>query len=222
MKRLWLHHNNCKDLIVFCNGWGMDEQPFLPLSAQEYDVCMFYDYTDSDLHIDGEMSFGSYDQLILIGWSMGVWAGQHLFAGNSEKFSRKIAINGTLCPINDNYGITVKIFDDTLLNFGKAARLKFYRRMCRDKKNLDSFLANQPERTLASQHLELNALRENTDCMSAEESIYNEIIIAENDWIMPTANQNRFWQKHNVVHIPGFHFPFFRWQSWDQLLMFSE
>lgn len=224
MKRFWLHKKNNRDLIVFCNGWGMDEKPFLPLSAKKYDVCMLYDYSDLDGEFDlyRELNFENYGHLILIGWSMGVWAGQKLFASISGKFSRKIAINGTLCPVNDIFGIPVTIYDDTLVNFGEAARLKFYRRMCREKSNFDLFLASQPGRTLDSQRLELAALRVDTDCLSSQESIYDEIIVAENDWIIPTVNQNRFWQNQQIVHVPGFHFLFYRWQSWDQLLVFFE
>ena len=142
---------------------------------------MFCNY--SQLQVDEKITqnFDEYDHVILIGWSMGVWAGQKLFADISERFSRTIAINGTLCPISDRFGIPEKIFDSTLSGFAEKARTRFYRRMCRDKTNLELFLANQPQRTLESQQVELKVLRENVDCVSSEKSIYNEIIVADND-----------------------------------------
>jgi biotin synthesis protein BioG len=220
--RTWLHRKSCKNLILFCNGWGMDDRPFLPLTAIKYDVCMFCNY--SQLQVDEKITqnFDEYDHVILIGWSMGVWAGQKLFADISERFSRTIAINGTLCPISDRFGIPEKIFDSTLSGFAEKARTRFYRRMCRDKTNLELFLVNQPQRTLESQQVELKVLRENVDCVSSEKSIYNEIIVADNDRIIPSLNQYRFWGDRRIFNIRGFHFLFYLWQSWDQLLTFSD
>ena len=200
----------------------MDDRPFRLLTATDYDVCMLYDYSQLQEDDGGTQNLNEYDGVILIGWSMGVWAGQRLFADISEKFSRTIAINGTLCPISDRFGIPEKIFDSTLLGFAVEARSKFYRRMCRDKTNLDLFLANQPQRALESQHMELKSLRENVDCLSSENAIYNEIIVADSDWIIPSKNQYQFWHDRKIFNIQGFHFLFYLWQSWDQLLTFSD
>jgi len=222
VKHAWLHRNNRKTLIVFCNGWGMDEHPFLPLTADHFDVLMLCDYFQLDFDIQKRNILEKYDHLILVGWSMGVWAGQRIFSDNSEVFSRTIAINGTLCPINDRLGIPEKVFGDTLAGFGEPVRSSFYRRMCRGKTNLKLFLSHQPQRSLKSQQQELTALRQNVDCFFVKKSIYNEIIITENDQIMPSANQLRFWQEGDVYHIPGSHFVFYIWQSWDELLAFHE
>lgn len=206
-------------LIVFFNGWGMDDNPFRPLTAEEYDVCMVFDYRTMETEWNMEPLFAAYKEVILVSWSMGVWVGQKIFGRKKKLFTRTIAINGTLCPVDDNKGIPVKIYDDTLAEFGEEARKKFYRRMCREKTSLRKFLNNQPERSLADQREELEILRKST-CVPADQSIYDEIIIAENDWIVPTRNQFCFWKDRAVVTFPGFHFLFYQWQSWDQLVCF--
>ncbi len=208
----------CDTLIIFFNGWGMDDRPFRPLAAEEYDVCMFFDYRTLETDRNMEALFTAYKEVILISWSMGVWAGQKVFGGEKKLFTRTIAINGTLCPVDDKKGIPVKIYDDTLTEYGEETRKKFYRRMCREKTNLRKFLSNQPGRSLAGQRGELEILRENTDCISADLSVYDEIIIAENDWIVPTGNQLYFWKDRAAVTLPGFHFLFYEWQSWDHLV----
>ena len=182
---------------------------------------MFFDYISLEIDWNMEQLFSGYNEIILIGWSMGVWAGQKIFARGKKLFSRAIAINGTLCPVDDTMGIPVKVFDDTLSGFDRTARKKFYHRMCRERTDLRKFLANRPERSLESQRMELAALKKTTDCSSADRSVYSEIIIAENDFIVPSANQLYFWRNREVRTIPGFHFPFYKWQSWDQLLLFS-
>ena len=218
MKTLWLHKHNRKHLLVFCNGWGMDGCPFVPLQAQAVDVLMCYDYRDLVADEDLAAVIESYAEASLVGWSMGVWAGQRLFAASAGQFQRKIAINGTLCPIHDRFGIPVDIFSSTLENFNEAARLKFYRRMCRERATLETFLAHQPERGIDNQRLELQRLLQATGCLSAEDSIYSDIVIADRDFILPTANQEHFWQSKNIHTIDGSHFPFYGWKSWDDVL----
>ncbi|EKD36427.1 MAG: hypothetical protein ACD_75C01518G0002 [uncultured bacterium] len=222
MKGAWLHKNDRKSLILFCNGWGMDGNPFRQLTSIEFDVYMLYDYRQLALPPEVDRIVPQYEHIHLIGWSMGVWAGQKLFAERRAIFDRTLAVNGTLCPIDDRYGIPEEIFAETLAGFGEAARFKFYRRMCREKSNFRSFLAKQPRRTLDDQREELAALRDKADCIGVDEALYREIIIAEYDWIIPSENQKKFWQGRAVKLVSGFHYLFNLWQSWDHLLAFSE
>jgi hypothetical protein len=94
--------------------------------------------------------------------------------------------------------------------------------MCREKSNLRSFLAKQPERTIDDQKEELAALRDMADCIEVEEAIYREIIVAEDDWVIPTENQKNYWQGRGVTPVSGFHYLFNLWQSWDHLLSFAD
>jgi pimeloyl-[acyl-carrier protein] methyl ester esterase len=220
MKTLWLHKCNRERLLVFCNGWGMDGRPFVPLQAHAYDVLMCYDYSDPDLEINQDIIelIGGYTEAHLLGWSMGVWAGQRLFAAQADLFQWKIAVNGTLCPIHDRFGIPTHIFSSTLDNFNETARLKFYRRMCRERGTLEAFLAHQPERNIEDQRQELESLLHSADCLSADVSIYQDIVIADRDFIMPSACQERFWTQKNARIIDGSHFLFYGWNSWDDVL----
>ncbi len=222
MKASWLHKSDRKNLIVFCNGWGMDGFPFRRLSSVDYDVYMLYDYRELSNCPDIQDISEKYAQVYLVSWSMGVWVGQKLFSAQKHLFHRTIAINGTLCPIDDRFGIPEKVFDATMVGYGESARFKFYRRMCREKTNLKLFLTRQPQRSLQDQAEELAALKEMVDCLPANESIYKEIIISEYDWIVPSANQFDFWKGSLVKPISGFHFLFNLWQSWDHLLDFSD
>ncbi len=222
MKGSWLHRTAKDKLIVFCNGWGMDGTPFQPLASSEYDVYMLYDYLDLIPPQPLEDIVYGYQQISLISWSMGVWVAQKLFSDSAGLFHRTIAINGTLCPVDDNLGIPEKIFTDTLTGFNETTRMKFYRRMCREKTNLKMFLARQPRRSPVEQRNELAALQRKVDCISAEQSIYQEIIIAEYDWVVPSTNQRQFWLGKPTTEIAGFHFLFYLWQSWDHLLLFAD
>jgi pimeloyl-[acyl-carrier protein] methyl ester esterase len=218
MKTLWLHKNGRDRLLVFCNGWGMDGCPFLPLPAEACDVLMFYNYKDFNVDIDLPLVLESYTEAHLVSWSMGVWVGQHLFSQKAGQFKRKIALNGTLCPIDDLYGIPVATFSATLENFNVSTRLKFYHRMCRGHDTLSTFLSHQPERDIEDQRDELGHLLQQMDCIRSEASIYSDVVIAEKDFIQPTANQCRFWQQKKIHLVDGYHFLFYRWNSWDEVI----
>jgi biotin synthesis protein BioG len=218
MKTLWLHKRDCDRLLIFCNGWGMDGAPFSPLQARDVDVLMCYDYASLEADLDFGALIGGYAEAALLGWSMGVWAGQHLFSSMPEVFTRRIAVNGTLCPIHDSLGIPVEIFSSTLAHFNQTARLKFYRRMCREHQLLEQFLAHQPQRQVDDQRRELAALLDHADCLAAEGAIYTDILVADRDLILPTANQKRFWGQRKFHLVDGCHFLFYRWRSWDDML----
>jgi len=222
MEASWLHKDDRNKLIVFCNGWGMDGTPFRSLTSSQYDVYMLYDYRMLPSHLDLQGIIEPYAHVMLVSWSMGVWVGQKLFGRQGQIFHRTIAINGTLCPIDDRYGIPTRIFNATLAEYNSRARRKFYQRMCREKKTFTQFLSNQPQRTLEDQAEELAALQSIVTCLPVEKSIYNEIIISENDMIVPSINQYNYWQGRRVMVLRGFHFPFYSVQSWDHLLGFSD
>lgn len=205
----------------------MDCYPFRFLESVAYDVYMLYDYRHFTNLPEIEALFKKYDRVHLVSWSMGVWAGQKLFAKCRHFFSRTIAINGTLCPVDNRFGIPLEVFKATLADFSEGARLKFYKRMCRNKVNLQRFMANQPQRSVKDQEEELAVLKKMVDCTPATESMYREIIVSEKDFIVPSASQLLYWQgaldgqEGRVTSVAGFHFLFHRWSSWDQLLNYS-
>jgi pimeloyl-[acyl-carrier protein] methyl ester esterase len=232
MKSTWLHQGQGhQELIIFCNGWGMDGTPFQPLGAGKYDVLMFSEYHDLTLDRDLGALFKRYQKTFLVSWSMGVWAGQQVLKPWSQCLQGAIAINGTLCPIHDQFGIPLSIYNATQERFSEAARLKFYRRMCRDghsrqneqgRNAFDTFIAHQPQRSVDNQGSELLALSRLAGCHPDSNSIYTDILIGDQDLIMPAVNQEIFWhtygQGRSVRHVEGSHFLFYEWKSWDGLL----
>ena len=196
----------------------MDEYPFEPLVSHEWSVLMFYDYTDFSTDKDLQRLFDEYEKIILIGWSMGVWAGQHLFEEFPATLDAAVAINGTLCPINDEFGIPETVVQATLADIDEKQRLKFYYRMCRDRILYRSFLEKQPQRSVENQKGELAVLLANTTNIELAKSIYSCAIISERDFIMPTKNQLNYWPEEIVKLIDESHFPFYAYKSWDEII----
>ncbi len=222
MRGLWLARRGQGKAIIFCNGWGMDERPLAHLASRLHDVYMLYDYRDPTPPAELDTVLDGAGELSLISWSMGVFRGQQLLAERAVPLARAVAVNGTLCPVDDSLGIPRQLFADTLAAYGEETRRRFYRRMCRDKGTLNFFLACQPQRSLEEQREELRVLLQETRCLSLDTSLYRTAIVAIGDRIFPAANQRRFWQGLRPLSLDSGHYPFHLWASWEELLDFAD
>lgn len=198
MKYKWLNKENNNKLIIFFNGWGMDESIVKHLEFGCYDVIMFYDY--NDLNIDLNIISG-YDTKYLTAWSMGVMIASKF----NIEYASKTAINGTLKPIDDKYGILPKIYDLTIKRLDVN---KFMKQMFEQGENIPEI-----NRNYENQRKELEAIKTYSANLDFK---YNKVIISSNDKIIPTSAQVRFW---NITpNIEAGHCPFYHYKTWGELL----
>ena len=198
MKYKWLNKENNNKLIIFFNGWGMDESVVKHLEFGCYDVIMFYDY--NDLNIDLNIISG-YDTKYLTAWSMGVMIASKF----NIEYASKTAINGTLKPIDDKYGIPPKIYDLTIKRLDVN---KFMKQMFEQDENIPEI-----NRNYENQRKELEAIKTYSANLDFK---YNKVIISSNDKIIPTSAQVRFW---NITpNIEAGHCPFYHYKTWGELL----
>jgi len=190
-----------KKLILFFNGWGMDELIVSHLDRTGYDLLVLYDYRDLDITFP---DFSSYDELFVVGWSMGVMISS-LF---DDIDAKRIAINGTLKPIDDKYGIPEKIYKLTVRGFNERSCEKFMRRM---------FEGIPPIQTFSNRAFEdVKEELENLMGIEAKYISYDRKLISDNDVIIPTENQKNYWRNYELIK--GGHCPFFNYTSWSELL----
>ena len=224
MKYKWLNGRENKKIILFFNGWGMDEDVVKHLDVEDYDVLMFYDYNNLDTDFDFEL-LDIYEEKNLIAWSMGVMVGS-MSKLDSNCFSQTVAINGTLRPIDEEFGIHPKIYDLTIKGFNEKGRDRFIKSMFDTQTSFPNPLfQGVGKRSLCDQHSELVALKE--ICVSTpptnslpqgagEHSFYNKVLISDNDKIIPTKSQVAFWEIE--PNIKGGHCPLFQFSKWSELL----
>lgn len=222
MKYHWLSERREERLLIFCNGWGMDEKPFAELATAGLSVLVLSNFTylssrDRDVVLSLIKDFERYTERFLLAWSMGVWVAQKLFVGHENLFHKTIAVNGTLCPISEQYGIPRELFRSTARGWSETSRQKFYRRMCGEKQLTEQFLKNEPERSVSDQQEELIWYLEQVDCLPEEERLFNEVWVSDNDRVMPTKSQLSYWGSE-VKMLNGGHFPFYQNKSWRELL----
>ncbi|MBN2861988.1 MAG: DUF452 family protein, partial [Bacteroidales bacterium] len=143
-------------LIVLFGGWGVDENLFISLCRDDFDFILFYHYSADEALVLPEMK--TYRKIVLIGWSLGVWAAEYLLSKTGIYPDVKIAVNGTPFPADDKYGIPLRIFEGTLNNITEESVRKFYYRMFGDKKRNEMNRDILPKRTPKSLHDELRWL----------------------------------------------------------------
>ena len=111
-----------KKLILIFAGWGMDSNPFRDIRLDGHDIAVVWDYRDMTLDIT---PFAVYSDIYLFAWSFGVFTAARAIAETSLNPTVKIAVNGSLNPIDDREGIPVAIFRGTLDNLSPRNLDKF-------------------------------------------------------------------------------------------------
>ena len=203
MKYKWLNKKENKKLILFFNGWGMDECVVNHLQPEDCDVLMFYDYNTLETDFDFKL-LSTYTEKYLIAWSMGVMTAS-LF---DIDYVSKTAVNGTLKPIDDKFGIPKRIYDLTLRGFSPKGAEKFIKNMFIENESLPV-----PQRDFENQKSELEAL---THYEANQDFKYDRVILSSCDKIIPTKNQMEFWKIE--PNTQSGHAPFNLFKKWSELL----
>lgn len=196
-----------KRLLVIFAGWGMDWRPFADLSHPDYDILVVWDYR--------ELSFNGspllrYDEICVLAWSMGVFAASVTIHEIEPRITTRIAVNGTLQPIDDVQGIPPAIWDGTLNALSPSTWRKFQRRMCDSAQQFNSFSEKAPHRTISELKEELEALRTHTIFHAEQVTEWDMAIVGRHDAIFPAVNQMRAWKGVAPVrvmesgHLPDF------------------
>lgn len=202
MKYKWLNKTNTNKLIIFFNGWGMDEKIVSHLDCGDYNVVVLYDYNDLNLDLD----FSNYSEKHLIAWSMGVMVSTIL----NIDCKSSTAICGTPFAIDDNNGIPERIYNLTIRGFSEASSQKFMERMFIEKPEITTF----SNRTFESKLSELKKMLEYAPNKDFE---FTRAIVASDDKIIPTKNQINYWKDEAEIITSG-HCPFMLYSSWTELL----
>jgi len=198
MKLYWHIKNNHPHLILIFNGWGFDQRILRTFTAHPADILLVYDY--SILAKENLPSFADYRQVDLLAWSFGVFAATE-YASVLPQLKHCIAVNGTLTPVHDKYGIPPTIFYATLQNYNEEKQQRFARRIAG---NLSAYHAMQdqlPQRSPQDQLNELIALEKRFHIPQTHKLNWTQAILSENDKIFPFDNMYSAWKMLDSINI---------------------
>ena len=207
--------NGHRKLILFFSGWAMDEHPTAQVKATDADVCTCFDYRS--LETADLKKWQSYDEVVLVGWSTGVWAAEQILSRTNLPLTRAIAINGTPTTVHDETGIPRSIFQGTYDNLNPQTMKKFQRRMVGSAAAFKAFSDIAPKRNLEEQKEELAAILA-FDFNVTSKLKWDKAIIGRGDAIFPIENQLRYWQSRTeIVEMEIPHYPFFEINDWMKI-----
>ena len=216
MQYHWLNKQNNNKLIIFFAGWSFDYKPFEFLNCDNYDVLMLYDYNSFDI----PLNIPEYDKNYLISWSMGVFTA-YILRNNLPEFTQKIAINGTLLPVDNDFGIPERPFLLTLKHAKTGLGKKFYENIFQTQEEFERYMRNPLERPIDNRVDELKSLYKKIKAEKIDyQTYYDKAIVSRFDKIIPPQNQINFWQQNNTpcTILETGHFPYYNFTCWNDIL----
>lgn len=194
--------SNSRLLLIFA-GWSTDASAFAPLRAEGYDIAVLSDCSEMTLP-----PLGDYEEVVVLAWSLGVWAASVLLPESGLPVTLAIAVNGTPWPVSDSRGIPAAVYRATADRLTEASFLKFRRRM-------GGASLPRGNRTIESLAAELKAI----DASAADTSrfVWDRALASDADAIFPTANQLDAWKgtRTAVTTVAdGSHTP----ESWQSII----
>ena len=197
----------------------MDENPFSILKSNS-DILFVYDYTDP---VFSEFDFSTYENISLLAFSYGVYASSIAKLPANLKIQKKVAINGTLIPVDDKFGVPQRQFELTE-KMDSQTVIKFRERLFGGKNAQEHFRIfeeNLTQRSAKSCTDELVGMKTYVPRLSALDKDFDKIYIAKFDRCVPTRNQINFWQnlkKKDKIELDCGHFPFYNYEYIEEFL----
>lgn len=206
MEWSWLQRTDSDRLLVVFGGWALGAEPFLHLKT-DASVLFAQDYRDIDRDLPEEAL--SYSEQWLAAFSFGVSSYAHWQTGRPDPFTRKVAINGTLTPVDRRGGIAPIMMERTTKTLSEDSYQQFLERC---------YGAPQAHQAIdvAARRAELEAVAARG---AAPATRFDRICISTQDRIFSSANQRRAWagSVERIRDIDTSHVPFDRWQRWEDL-----
>lgn len=187
-------------LLIFA-GWGTDARLFEGVDACSYDVAVGWDYRTLPATVPAELD--DYEEICVLAWSFGV-VGASLFLRQHPGLpvTARVAVNGTLFPVDDEKGIPESVFRATLEGLTEMSLQKFYRRMCGGSKAFRDTGARLSGRDVAELGQELRAVASRGGA-GGELLKWDTVWISDGDAVIPPANQMAAWSGHPDVRVQG-------------------
>lgn len=192
------------EAIVVFTGWAIAPDVFDHLTGA-YDILLVSDYRDLNAELP---DLSAYEQVHLLAWSFGVASYAHWQQGRSDLFTNKVAVNGTLTPVNRATGVPPVAMRKTFETLSPDAYQLFLTR---------AFNARQPVA-----HIDVGARRDELRAIQARGDApnvaFDRVWISSDDKICPAANQLRAWPVDVIRQIDASHVAFSLFSDWGDFL----
>lgn len=215
MEAKWISKGAGRTLVIFFCGWGFDQQCISTLDTEDVDLVVLFDYQSLEMPA---LTTAEYDDVVVVAWSFGVWVAAYAIGEGFLSPHSAFAINGTLEPVSESYGIPPAIFNATLSTLSEASLAKFNMRICGGARSFASMKELLPKRDFEGQRNELEMLGTYFSTKgSFDKNRWKSALISRDDLIFPYHSMASFWGD-KAISIDGPHLCFANAGSWIQLL----
>lgn len=194
----FLRKNNNRRLILIFTGWGTGPELYTRVDIPGWDVAVAF-------RIDGKpldpAKLDGYYTIYLFAWSLGVYMADLKLP--PERITKAFAINGTVAPVHDDYGIPVAIFRGTADNLDPRNLTKFRRRTMPDSETFRRLFPEEGSplmcRCLASQLYDVMDMLDGSEGKPRLQ--WTRAYIGTRDRIFPPDNMRKAWSLAPEVEI---------------------
>lgn len=197
-------------LILIFSGWSCDAEPFRDVRPDGWDVAVVHDYSS----LDFDSGFlHRYTTVRLFAWSLGIVAASAVLTCRDE-INEAVAINGTLYPADDSFGIPSAVYFGTADNLDLRNLTKFRKRMAGDSERFRKYFADAPASgdVIEALRKQLYGLADLSDKIRGARPLpWKRAYVSANDRIFPAGNMKSAWTAAGVevVEINDAHMPDF-------------
>ncbi len=203
MQETWLKKQGSQDLVIFVLGWAATPNAVQHLAIEGCDIFCVDDYRE--MHELRAEDFTDYRRIYLFAWSFGVWVTEQI--ARQLPLYRAIALNGTPMPVDDRYGMRLRVVLRTMQGLAKVGMNPFNEKTYGTVRAIPD--GPFEDRSIEAKIEELQLLAERSK--GAEGSLINwtQAYIADKDEIFPPQKMWDYWQTRELGQgFESYHYPF--------------
>ncbi len=203
MKQDWLVKEGNEDLIIYMLGWAATPNAVLHIATPGCDVLACYDHRElAPLRAE---DFARYRRIYLFAWSFGVWVSEQCC--RELPLYRAIALNGTPFPVDERYGMRLRVVLRSMRGMAKTGGNPFADAGGEGVRY--SPAGPYDELSIEEKIDELNQLAGRSREDSAARLRWHTAYIGSKDEIFPPANMRAYWEPLGIAReFDSYHYPF--------------
>ncbi len=203
MQQSWLIQQGNPDLVLYMLGWAATPNAVHHIRPTHCDVLACYDHRSiAPLQA---ADFTAYRRIYLFAWSFGVWVAEQCC--RELPLHKAIALNGTPFPVDDRYGMRLRVVLRTMQGLARVGMNPFNEKAYGGVRYIPD--GPFPDRTIQEKIDELNLLADWSKANSAANLHWDAAYIGDKDEIFPPAKMWAYWQSVGLgTGFESYHYPF--------------
>lgn len=203
MQQSWLIKKGHPDLVLYMLGWAATPNAVCHITPPNCDVLACYDHR-SIAPLKAE-DFAAYRRIYLFAWSFGVWVSEQCC--RELPLYKAIALNGTPFPVDDRYGMRLRVVLRTMQGLARVGMNPFNEKAYGGVRYIPD--GPFPDRPIEDKIDELNRLADWSKADSAAHLRWDAAYIGDKDEIFPPAKMWAYWESVGLgTGFDSYHYPF--------------